>query len=129
MIGSSQNAVFEAGAAAAVAAAVARALGARAEGWRAGWRVVCVVGEHELEVTIGDGVLQIAPTGAPAFGERLRAARHPAAAACYRVATVVHVVLAEARCLGVRWRWDGPPRDEDTPYPRALSSIQATIAT
>lgn len=127
-MGSSQNARFD-GAAEEIAGAIARALGATAESWRAGWRVVCAVDEHEIEVTVGEGVLQIAPTGAIAFGERLRAARHPAAAACYRVATVVHVVLAEAGCPGVRWQWDGPARDEDTPYPRAVSSIQATMAT
>jgi hypothetical protein len=46
-----------------------------------------------------------------------------------RVAVVHLVLVSEWRASGVRWRWDGPARDEDTPYPRALSSIQATIAT
>jgi hypothetical protein len=143
VIGSSQNARFEAPGLAGhhIAEAIAGGLAACGldvtppERWRGfGIRIGCRVDDHEIEVTVvpegPDVILQIAPTRVLSLGERLRAPHHPDAAACYRVAAVVHLVLvSEWRASGVRWRWDGPARDEDTPYPRALSSIQATIAT
>jgi hypothetical protein len=141
VLGSSQNARFPAGGVAGlrIAEAIAAGLAARGffasapEPWRAfGYRVRCRAGEHDLEITVdtADGTLQIAPTAPMGILERVRATQNPAAAACYRVAAVVHLVLAaDVRCAEVRWRWDGPARDDDAPYPLTLSSIQATIAT
>ena len=142
MIGSSQNARFAACGIPGLhlAEAISSGLGARGisasapEPWRFGYRVCCRAGEHELEITVeadgGEATLQVAPTRVVGIGERLRTAQHPCAAACYRVAAVVHLVLAaDVRCAAVRWRWDGPARDDDAPYPLTLSSIHATIAT
>jgi hypothetical protein len=134
MRGSSQNARFAAQGIRGVRLVEALAAGLRARGlevlapeaWRGlGFRLLCRLGASEVEVTLvdlgGEVTLQVAATRSLSLAERLRAGRHPDAEECYAVAAVVHAVLSEdARCAGVRWRWDGPPHDGDLrePTPR-----------
>ena len=142
MRGLSQNASFSADLAEAAdghpsGAALARLLrdGLRQAGimasepdnWRdSGWSLEVRMESAVQEVVVararpGEWLIQVAPQPLAGLIQRLFGpAEHPAAATTLQLARAIHQILsADRRVSRLRWRWDGPPRDEDPDQPVA----------
>ena len=92
------------------------------ENWRdSGWSIQCSRGARTLELALGaiskphtgttEWFLQVAPMKQPGFLARALGRRASASPEdCYALAqTLQSALVSDARCAGLKWRWNGPP--------------------